>query len=89
MHSTHETGLSCDIRVPRKDGDAGTTVSDPEYDREAMRAMLKAIRGQRKHGIKRIYFNDFTLIAEGLCRELPGHHNHAHVDIVAPLRGGS
>lgn len=87
FHTTHETGLSCDIRVPRKDGGAGTTIDDrATYDREAMRAMLKAIRGQTKYGIKRIYFNDFTLITEGLCKELAGHHNHAHIDIIPPPR---
>lgn len=89
IHATHETGLSCDIRVPRKDGGAGATTTDSQYDREAMRAMLKAIRGQNKYGIKRIYFNDFTLISEGLCKELPGHHNHAHIDIIPPLRVSS
>jgi hypothetical protein len=85
-HATHETGLSCDIRLPRKDSRAGTTIDDPNYDREAMRAMLKAIRGQTKYGIKRIFFNDFNLIAEGLCINLPGHHNHAHIDIIPPSR---
>lgn len=86
VHATHETGLSCDIRVPRKDGEAGATISEPEYDREAMRAMLKSIRGQTKYGIKRIFFNDFTLVTEGLCQELAGHHNHAHIDIIPPRR---
>jgi hypothetical protein len=49
-----------------------------------MRAMLKAIRNQSKYAIKRIFFNDFTLITEGLCVAAPGHDNHAHIDIIPP-----
>jgi hypothetical protein len=85
-HSTHETGLSCDIRVPRKDGGSGTNIFDSNYDRDAMRAMLKSIRGQTKYGIKQIFFNDITLITAGLCKYLIGHDNHAHIDIVSPPR---
>jgi hypothetical protein len=84
-HKTHQTGLSCDIRLPRKDGQSGGIVfSDPQFDRDAMRAMLKAIRNQNKFAIKRIFFNDFTLITEGLCVNAPGHDNHAHIDIIPP-----
>lgn len=85
-HGTHETGLSCDIRVPRLDGRAGTTINSNQYDRNSMRAMLKAIRGQRKYEIKEIFFNDFILITEGLCIEVLGHHNHAHINITPPSR---
>lgn len=86
-HKTHQTGLSCDLRLPRKDGQSGGIVfSDSQFDRDAMRAMLKAIRNQSKYAIKPILFNDFTLIAEGLCVNAPGHDNHAHIDIVAPPR---
>jgi hypothetical protein len=87
-HVTHETGLSCDIRLPRKDGQSGggITVSDSIYDREAMRAMLKAIRGQTKNKIRRIFLNDFSLVTEGLCQQADGHHNHAHIDIIPPDR---
>jgi hypothetical protein len=85
QHDTHETGLSCDIRLPRKDGKAGGIEWDnPKFDRDAMRAMLKAIRGQTKYKIDRIFFNDKTLIAEGLCTQLSEHDNHAHIDIVPP-----
>ena len=86
FHVTHQTGLCCDIRLPRKDGKSGITIPDPEFDREAMRAMLKAIRGQTKYKIKLIYFNDLTLIAERLCESAPGHDNHAHIDIIPPDR---
>ncbi|GEM_PF-5557809 len=84
-HRTHQTGLSCDIRVPRTDGEAGTTISSSDYDQDAMRAMLTAIRAQSKYKIKRIFFNDLALISEGLCLHIPGHDNHAHIDI-SPLQ---
>ena len=83
-HATHQTGLSCDIRLPRKDGQSGSVYTDSQYDRDAMRAMLKAIRNQSKYAIKRIFFNDFTLITEGLCIDALGHNNHAHIDISPP-----
>ena len=54
-HSTHETGLSCDLRLPRRDGKAGTIWQDPAYDRAAMRAMLKAIWAQNAQEVKRVF----------------------------------
>jgi hypothetical protein len=84
-HATHQTGLSCDLRLPHKDGQAGGIVfSDPRFDRDAMREMLKAIRNQNQYKIKHIFFNDFSLIAEGLCSNAPGHDNHVHIDIIPP-----
>jgi hypothetical protein len=85
-HATHQTGLSCDIRLPRKDGQSGGIIfRDSQFDRDAMRAMLKAIRNQKKYAIQRIFFNDRTLIDEGLCKRADGHDNHAHIDIIPPL----
>jgi hypothetical protein len=49
-----------------------------------MRAMLKAIQNQSKSAIKRLLFNDKTLIDEGLCVRASGHDNHAHIDIIPP-----
>jgi hypothetical protein len=84
-HATHQTGLSCDIRLPRKDGQSGGIVyTDSQYDRDAMRAILQAIRNQSKYAIKRILFNDDTLIDEDLCVFAKGHDNHAHFDIIPP-----
>ena len=84
-HATHQTGLSCDLRLPREDGQAGgITFRDAQFDRHAMRAMLQAIRNQNKYKIKRIFFNDLTLIAEGLCKNAPGHDDHVHLDIIPP-----
>lgn len=85
VHATHQTGLSCDLRLPRKDGQAGgITFRDAQFDRDAMRAMLKAIHDQDKYKIRRIFFNDPSLIAEGLCKYAPGHDNHVHIDIISP-----
>ena len=44
QHAGHETGLACDIRLPRKDGQTGG-IENPNtnsaYDREAARAQLQ------------------------------------------------
>ena len=85
FHATHESGLSCDIVLPRKNGSSGgITIDSGSYDRDAMEAMLRAIRGQSQYQIKQIFFNDFSLVAKGLCQSLAGHHNHAHIDIIPP-----
>ena len=84
-HATHQTGLSCDILLPRKDGTFGDTrFQESRYDRDAMEAMLRAIHKQSKGKIKRIFFNDLVLVAKGLCQNLNDngiHDNHAHIDI--------
>lgn len=84
-HAGHESGLVCDIRLPRKDGGVGgIVVKSPTYDRDAMRAMLQAFRAQPL--ADRVFLNDDELAAEGLCRPLAGHDNHAHFEILPPLR---
>ena len=84
-HAGHETGLACDIRLPRKDGRSGG-IRNPNtnraYDRHAMRAQLKAIRKQSL--FNRAFFNDQVLINEGLCIRLAGHNNHVHFEIKPP-----
>lgn len=85
MHVGHETGLVCDVRLPRKDGGVGgITVTSPTYDRAAMRAIIKAFRKQKP--ADRVLLNDTVLINEGLCRSAAGHHNHAHIEIRPPVR---
>jgi hypothetical protein len=49
-----------------------------------MRAALRAFRAQPL--VTAIYFNNPTLIAEGLCAHLQGHDNHAHVHTSPPAR---
>lgn len=85
VHATHESGLACDIRLPRRDGTVGgITVEATTYDRDAMRAMLKAFLAQSL--ASRVLLSDQTLVAEGLCRAAQGHLNHAHFEIKAPPR---
>ena len=84
-HAGHETGQACDIRLPRKDGQSGgisNANTNSAYDRRAMRAQLKAIRAQPM--VSRVFFNDRTLIAEGLCQRAGGHNNHAHFEVRPP-----
>jgi hypothetical protein len=85
MHETHQSGLCCDIRLPRKDGGiGGITVADSLYDRTTMRAILKALRKQKL--TSRILLNDQTLVNQGLCIPASGHDNHAHLEIRPPVR---
>lgn len=84
-HAGHETGLSCDLRLPRKDGEAGG-ISNPNtngaYDRNAMRPQLVALKDHDL--VTKVFFNDRVLIGEGLCKRLAGHNNHVHFEIGAP-----
>ncbi len=85
-HAGHETGLACDLRLPRVDGGSGG-IQNPNtnqaYDRNAMRAQLLALREQPL--FKRAFFNDKVLISEGLCEQLSGHGNHLHFEVESPL----
>ncbi|HWP54139.1 MAG TPA: hypothetical protein VN476_08365 [Pyrinomonadaceae bacterium] len=84
-HAEHETGLQSDVRLPRKDGGVGgITVNQQAYDRNVMRAMLKAFLKQPL--ARRVFLNDDVLINEGLCRHAGGHDNHAHFEIKPPPR---
>jgi len=85
MHATHETGLACDIRLPRKNGQTGgITVGQNSYDRKAMRAMILAFRRQTL--ASRVLLSDQTLVAEGLCIAAQGHADHAHFEVKPPAR---
>lgn len=85
-HSGHETGLSCDLRLPRTDGTApgNTTFQTATYDRDAARAIIQAFRAQPLFGLA--FFNDPVLIAEGLCAPQPSHDDHIHIQIKPPAR---
>lgn len=85
MHATHESGLACDIRLPKKNGTTGgITVESGTYDRRAMRAMLQAFLSQKL--ATRALLSDQVLVAEGLCMAAQGHLNHAHFEIKPPPR---
>ncbi|MCL4250309.1 MAG: hypothetical protein KJ065_19320 [Anaerolineae bacterium] len=86
-HSEHETGLQFDLQIPRTDGISGGNITPEDsklYDREAMHAMLQALKDQPLR--VRVIFNDDTLHSEGLCEmDTTGvHDNHAHIDIKPP-----
>ena len=79
--------LVVDGSIPRKDGGVGgITVNQQAYDRNTMRAMLKAFLKQPL--ARRVFLNDDVLINEGLCRHAGGHDNHAHFEIKPPPRVG-
>lgn len=94
-HAGHETGLSCDIKLPRTGGTAGGGVNyydptdptklNPRYDQNATRAQLQALRRPGSL-VDHIYFNDPALIGESLCTASGGHDNHIHFEIHAPAR---
>jgi murein endopeptidase len=88
-HAGHETGLACDIRLPRTDGTApgSTTHTTATYDRDATRAMIQAIRAQPQ--VTAVYFNDPVLIAERLCASMRGHDDHVHFQLGPPTRGAT
>jgi hypothetical protein len=84
-HKGHQTGLLCDIRLPRLGGlSGGITTQDATYDRHAMRAQLHSLRDQSR--VSSILLNDDLLISEGLCLPCVGHDDHAHVKIQPPQR---
>jgi hypothetical protein len=85
-HQGHETGLSCDLRLPRTDGTApgNTTFQSATYDRDAARAMIRAFRDQPLFSLA--FFNDPVLIGEGLCSTQAGHDDHIHIQIKPPPR---
>lgn len=85
MHHGHEAGLASDIRLPHKNGTVGgITVLDSVYDRDAMRAMIRAFLKQKQ--ASRVFLSDSVLVDEGLCRAVQGHLNHAHFEIKPPVR---
>lgn len=89
-HAGHETGLMCDVFLPRKDGKfGGIDFTSPNYDRSATRALIKSMRRQK--WVRAVYFNDSTLMDETfmgnkLCTFSPGHHHHIHFEINPPVR---
>lgn len=81
----YETGLELDVRLPRTDGSSGNVVvSDPAFDRDAMRAQLQAFWSH--DAVSSVYLNDATLIGEGLCEYSAGHNDHAHVVVQTAAR---
>lgn len=82
-HGSHEVGLDVDVWPIRTDNgqcDAGRiTWRSPTYDRAATRQLIHAITSTAPGHVARIFFNDPTLIKEGLTRWQANHDNHLHV----------
>jgi hypothetical protein len=84
-HSGHETGLMCDLMLPRKDGKVGgTTFRNEEYDRRTTKAMLVVIKNY--YLVRKVLFNDPVLIQAGWCQPAPAHDDHIHFEINPPPR---
>jgi len=82
-HGSHETGLDIDIWPIRTDNGQCTagriTWQSTTYDRAATRQLVQAIRAAAPGHVKFIWFNDPTLINEGLTAQWPAHDNHLHI----------
>ncbi|MEU4390288.1 penicillin-insensitive murein endopeptidase [Kribbella sp. NPDC023855] len=82
-HGSHEQGLDIDIWPIRTDNGQCTagriTWQSTTYDRAATRQLVQAIRAAAPGHVKFIWFNDPTLISEGLTAEWPAHDNHLHI----------
>lgn len=89
-HAGHETGLMCDVNLPRTDGiSGGITWSSPNFDRNAARALIKSMHKQKL--VRAVFFNDPTLrnenfLGKSLCTFATGHDNHIHFEINPPVR---
>jgi hypothetical protein len=81
-HSTHEGGLDVDVWPIRTDSAQCTggriTWQSSTYDRAATRILAQRIRATGV--VESIYFNDPTLISEGLTISYPNHDNHLHIN---------
>lgn len=82
-HASHELGVDVDIWPARTDSAQCTagriTWQSATYDRAATRALVQAVRATAPGQVVLVYFNDPTLISEGLTTSYPNHDNHLHV----------
>ncbi|HYQ66992.1 peptidoglycan-binding domain-containing protein [Actinophytocola sp.] len=82
-HASHDVGMDIDIwpiRTDRAQCTAGRiTWESSTYDRAATRELIKAVRNAAPGHVRLIFFNDPTLIAEGLTTHWDNHDNHLHV----------
>jgi peptidoglycan hydrolase-like protein with peptidoglycan-binding domain len=82
-HSSHDVGLDVDIWPIRTDDAQCTagriTWQSATYDRAATRQLIQAVRNAAPGHVRLIFFNDPTLIAEGLTTHWDNHDNHLHV----------
>jgi peptidoglycan hydrolase-like protein with peptidoglycan-binding domain len=82
-HASHDNGMDIDIWPIRTDNAQCTagriTWESSTYDRAATRQLIQAVRAAVPGHVKFIWFNDPTLISEGLTQHWPAHDNHLHV----------
>jgi len=82
-HASHDNGMDIDIWPIRTDNGQCTagriTWESTTYDRAATRQLIQAVRAAAPGHVKYIWFNDPTLISEGLTQQWPAHDNHLHV----------
>jgi peptidoglycan hydrolase-like protein with peptidoglycan-binding domain len=82
-HASHEVGVDVDVWPIRTDSAQCTagriTWQSSTYDRAATRALVQAIRATAPGQVALIFFNDPTLISEGLTSSYPNHDNHLHI----------
>ncbi|WP_419993712.1 penicillin-insensitive murein endopeptidase [Streptomyces boninensis] len=82
-HASHEVGLDIDLWPVRTDSAQCTgsriTWRSAAYDRAATRELVKALRAAAPGHIRYVWFNDPTLINEGLTSSYTGHDNHLHI----------
>ena len=82
-HATHQDGLTVDVRPIRKDNHMESVdIGESQYDRARTRQLVELIR-QRHPNVRRIFFNDNTLIQAQLTRRADGHNDHLHVELPA------
>ena len=88
-HSSHAVGLDVDIWPIRTDHAQCTagriTWQSATYDRAATRELVRAVRDAAPGHVKLIFFNDPTLIAEGLTTHWDNHDNRLHVRYCEPV----
>ncbi len=82
-HASHDVGLDVDLWPIRTDSAQCTagriTWQSATYDRAATRRLVNEIRAAAPGHVRLIFFNDPTLINEGLTQPLDNHDNHLHV----------
>jgi peptidoglycan hydrolase-like protein with peptidoglycan-binding domain len=82
-HASHQVGLDVDLWPIRTDSAQCTagriTWQSSTYDRAATRELVNQIRSAAPGHVALIFFNDPTLVSEGLTTSLTNHDNHLHV----------
>jgi penicillin-insensitive murein endopeptidase len=77
-HVSHRLGIDIDVRPMRKDGkNQPVSIDDADYDRALTTELIDL--WWTKAPVQAVFFNDQTVINQGLSRAVKGHGNHFHV----------